>query len=178
VAAVFYEPPFEAWMQRFKYPARGIAGLDPRPGAVVRALVCEAGARAPGPAPALVVPVPLHARRLRHRGFNPAATLARALAREQRCTVDPVALVRVRDTPSQTGLDRRGRRRNVRGAFRPRRGLQATGPVWLVDDVVTTGATLAEAARALQSAGVETVVGVCVAKTALEGRHSISARYQ
>jgi ComF family protein len=178
VAAVFYEPPFEAWMQRFKYPARGIAGLDPRPGAVVRALVCEAGARAPGPAPALVVPVPLHARRLRHRGFNPAATLARALAREQRCTVDPVALVRVRDTPSQTGLDRRGRRRNVRDAFRPRRGLQATGPVWLVDDVVTTGATLAEAARALQSAGVETVVGVCVAKTALEGRHSISARYQ
>ncbi len=91
--------------------------------------------------------------------------LARALARERHCAVDPVALVRIRDTPSQTGLDRRARRRNVRGAFRPRRGLRSTGPVWLVDDVVTTGATIAEAARALSRAGARPVVGVCVART-------------
>ena len=55
--------------------------------------------------------------------------------------------------------------RNVRDAFRPRRGLQARGPVWLVDDVVTTGATIAAAARALRRAGAGPVVGVCVART-------------
>jgi len=69
----------------------------------------------------------------------------------------------VRDTPSQTGLDRRARRRNVRGAFAPRR--QVAPLVWLVDDVVTTGSTLAEAARALRRAGATHVVGVCAAYT-------------
>jgi ComF family protein len=165
VAAAPLAGPVLDAVHRFKYPAAGLAGLDPAPTALLRALVREAAARAPGPEPGRVVPVPLHPRRLRSRGFNPAAELARALARGRGLVLDATALRRRRDTPSQTGLDRRGRRRNVRGAFRARRGFAAPACVWLVDDVVTTGATLAEAARALRRAGARHVVGVCAART-------------
>jgi predicted amidophosphoribosyltransferase len=71
----------------------------------------------------------------------------------------------VRDTPSQTGLDRRARARNVAGAFRVRRGARIPPRVWLVDDVVTTGATLAEAARVLRRAGARQVAAICAART-------------
>jgi ComF family protein len=163
VAAAEFRGAVEPWIHRFKYPRSGLTGLDTAAQAVARMLILEAAAQLPPPAPQLVVPVPLHPRRLRARGFNPAGLLARALARELGVRCGPVALRRVRDTPSQTGLDRRARRRNLRGAFAPR------GPVaprvWLVDDVVTTGSTLAEAARALQRAGATHVVGVCAAHT-------------
>jgi ComF family protein len=163
VAAAEFEVPVEGWIRRFKYPRPGLAGLDPRAGAIVRALAREAAARAPGPPPELVVPVPLHPRRLRARGFNPACELARAVAEPGRLRLAPRALERLRDTPSQTGLERPARRRNVRGAFRARQPVPRR--IWLVDDVVTTGSTLAEAARALRRAGARRVVGVCVART-------------
>lgn len=164
IAAAVFEGPIAQAVHRFKYPAAGLAGLDPAAAATLRALVCESAARAPGPEPGLVVPVPLHPSRLRARGFNPAAELARALARARGARLDPTALRRQRDTASQTALDRRARRRNVRGAFAPRRGWRAPACVWLVDDVVTTGSTLAEAARALRRAGARRVVGVCAAR--------------
>ena len=97
------------------------------------------------------------------RGFNPALTVARAVARSAAAPLDATALERVRDTPSQTGLDAAARRRNVRGALRARRSVPPR--VWLVDDVITTGATLREAARALRGAGAETVIAVCAART-------------
>ncbi|MEE9608613.1 MAG: phosphoribosyltransferase family protein [Myxococcota bacterium] len=156
------------WMHRFKYPSPGLAGLDPAPLAVVRACIREAGARAPGPRPQLVVPVPLHPRRLRTRGFNPAGLLARELSRRLAVPWDAVALRRMRDTPSQTGLERSARRRNGRGAFRAQPGLRAPARVWLVDDVVTTGSTLSEAARALRRAGARQVIAVCAARTLSE----------
>ena len=81
---------------------------------------------------------------------------------------DPSLLVRTRDTPTQTGLDRRARARNVAGAFRATTASSLPGRVWLVDDVVTTGATLFEAARALRRVGAGAVVGVCVARTPSE----------
>jgi ComF family protein len=165
VAAVAYAGGAEAWIRRFKYPRAGLAGLDPEAIAVLRRLARDAAARAPGPPPDLVVPVPLHPRRLRARGYNPAALLARAVAREVGAPCDPVALRRIRDTQSQTGLDRRSRRRNVRGAFAARGPGRLPGLVWLVDDVLTTGSTLAEAARALRAGGAERVVGVCAART-------------
>jgi ComF family protein len=163
VAAAEFEAPVEGWIRRFKYPRLGLGGLDPAAAALARALALEAAARAPGPPPDLVVPVPLHPRRLRQRGFNPAGELARAIAAAARVRLAPCALARLRDTPSQTGLERAARRRNVRGAFRAR----GTVPrrIWLVDDVVTTGSTLAEAAQALRRAGARRVVGVCAART-------------
>ncbi len=109
------------------------------------------------------MPVANHPRRLRARGFNPASELARAIARPIGARLAVGALERVRDTPTQTGLDRAARRRNVRGAFRARAPLPAR--IWLVDDVVTTGSTLAEAARALRRAGARTVIGLCAART-------------
>ena len=160
-AATLHEGAGADWVRRFKYPARGIAGLDAAAEAVALALVRELVPRVPGGAPDLVVPVPLHPRRLRERGFSPAALLARTLAREARVPFSPALLTRVRDTPSQTELSRAARRRNVAGAFAP----CSAAPVrlWLVDDVATTGSTLTEAARALKRAGAREITGVCLA---------------
>ena len=111
-----------------------------------------------------VVPVPLHPRRLAERGYNQAALLARVVARERGLVSDPVALRRVTDTPTQTTLDREARADNVKGAFAARS--DAPGRVLLVDDVVTTGATLLACAEAIRRGGGE-VVGALVAATAL-----------
>lgn len=152
------------WIQRFKYPQPGFGGLDPAADGVAIAWALRA-ARSLGPAPDAVIPVPLHPRRLRERGFSPPAVLARAVARHVGAPFAPLALARVRDTPSQTGLARAARRRNVAGAFAaaapiPRR-------VWLVDDVATTGATLAAAARTLRSAGARDVRALAAAYRSL-----------
>jgi predicted amidophosphoribosyltransferase len=163
VAAAEYRGPVEGWIRRFKYPHPGLAGLDPRAGADARALALAAAARAPGPPPELVVPVPSHPRRLRARGFNPASELARAIAGPARLRLGPCALERVRDTPTQAGQGRAARRRNLRGAFRARGAVPAR--IWLVDDVVTTGSTLGEAARALRRAGARRIVAICAAAT-------------
>jgi len=164
--------PFEAgwmdWMHRFKYPRAGLRALDPAADAVICELALQAS-RMAGQPPDRIVPVPLHRRRLQRRGFNPAELLARTLNRELGAPLDPVALERVRDTPSQTGLGRLERRRNVADAFRARHALPER--VWLVDDVLTTGATLAAAARALRQAGARQVTGICAVRTPLaEGR--------
>jgi len=165
-AALRFEGAAQGWIHRFKYPSAGLAGLDPAPLAVARALAHEAARRAPGPRPDLVVPIPLHPARLRERGFNPAGLLAAAVAEAAGGVAHrPRALERLRDTRSQTGLDRRERARNVADAFAVRPGPALPRRVWLVDDVFTTGATLEAAARALRRAGARAVVGVCVART-------------
>lgn len=165
VAQAPYEGEIEQFVRRFKYPRRGLGGLDPAPEALLTWLLLAAAARLGSGTPDLVIPVPQHPAGLRRRGFNPAAVLARALAREHALVFAPCALERLRDGPSQTGLDRAARRRNVAQAFRARR--RVAGRVWLVDDVTTTGATLEEAARALRRAGAREVVGVCAARTPL-----------
>lgn len=104
----------------------------------------------------LLVPVPLHRWRLFRRRYNQAALLALAVGRATGVRVVPDLLVRRRQTPTQGGLDRDGRRRNVAGAFALGRGGTAavTGRrVVLVDDVLTTGATVSECARVLLRAG-------------------------
>ena len=104
----------------------------------------------------LIVPVPLHRWRLFGRRFNQAALLGHAVARETGLRCVPDLLVRQHRTPSQGGLSRSGRRRNVKGAFalRPaRRSLVQDARILLVDDVLTTGATVSECARVLLRAG-------------------------
>jgi ComF family protein len=165
VAACWLESPVSGWVHAFKYPERGLRGLAPGPPAALAELIRRAARRAPGAAPDLVVPVALHPRRLRRRGFHPARLLARAVARAAGARLSATALLRLRDTPSQTGLDASARRRNLHGAMRARRPMPAC--VWVVDDVITTGATAREAARALRAAGAERVVAVCSARTPL-----------
>ncbi|MGH0031530.1 MAG: phosphoribosyltransferase family protein [Myxococcota bacterium] len=165
VAGCWYEGDAAAWIRAYKYARRRGLSADDR--LRVCALAGETLARAPAEPPDQVVPVPLHRRRLRARGFNPALAVARHLARARGVPLRPRALARCRDTPSQTGLSRSGRRRNVRGAFRAPAPVPAR--VWLVDDVVTTGATLAEAARVLRRAGAKQVVALCAARTPAPG---------
>jgi predicted amidophosphoribosyltransferase len=153
------------WVHAFKYPSEGLAGLDPRPGAALAALVADAARRLTGEPPVLVAPVPMHPHKRRERGFHPAGELARTVASALGARVERRALQQVRVTASQTGLERPARRRNVRGAFEASAVLRGVECVALVDDVVTTGATLFECARALRRAGVRSVVAVCAART-------------
>lgn len=113
----------------------------------------------------VVVPVPLHPSRLAERGFNQSALLARPLARRLGAPFLPLALARVRDTPRQASLGREERLGNVGGAFVPRQPPRMRGrPVLLVDDVRTTGATLAACARAALEAGAGPVFTAVLAR--------------
>ncbi|MDI6711165.1 MAG: ComF family protein [Bacillota bacterium] len=112
---------------------------------------------------AALVPVPLSAARLRERGFNQADLLAREAGRRLGLPVVH-ALVKERDTPPQARLPRAAREQNLKGAFRAvNPGMLAGQGVILVDDVLTTGSTLAAAARALREAGVSDVFGLTFA---------------
>ncbi len=111
----------------------------------------------------LLVPVPLARRRHARRGFNQAVELARCLDSPL-----PIAnnVLRTRHTPPQTGLDAAGRRQNVRGAFDVRGTLAGSYPL-IVDDVMTTGATVFELARCLKRHGAERVAVLVAARRAL-----------
>ncbi len=150
-AGYLYRAPFDHLVQRLKFNQALAVGraLLPDWSAALREHVatrCDA-------APEALVPIPLHRSRLRQRGYNQALELARDLGRALQLPVLPDGLVRARATAPMPGLDLAARRRNVRGAF-------AVGPtptparVALIDDVMTSGATLDEAAKVLKRAGV------------------------
>lgn len=157
-AALPFEPPVRGLVHHAKYRGRQPAA------AVLGALVVERLwlTLKAGPPPTLVVPVPLGRRRRRARGYNQAALLAAALARQAGAPLADRA-VRLRETAPQVGRTKDERRANVRGAFAWRGPPLHGEPVWLVDDVVTTGATLAAAATALQQAGAGRIDGVAAA---------------
>jgi ComF family protein len=148
-----YEGSLRLVLHELKYAGRRRAAVR-----LAALLLEDPAARALVETSDVVVAVPLHPRRLRERGFNQSALLARELARLCRrpCAAD--ALSRLRDTAPQSGLRAGARRRNVREAFLARRpGAVAGKIVTLVDDVVTTGATAESCARALTAAGAREV---------------------
>ncbi|RQT10722.1 ComF family protein [Burkholderia contaminans] len=113
----------------------------------------------------LVAPVPLSHRRLVARGYNQAWAIARPLARRLGVRADAVLLARIADTAPQSRLDRHARRDNVMAAFAVAGGV-AGRHVALVDDVMTSGATLAAAAHALKAAGAARVTNLVALRTA------------
>jgi ComF family protein len=114
----------------------------------------------------VILPVPLHATRFRERGYNQSSLLAKHLARRLGLYYRPAGILsRVRDTATQTGLNARQRAVNVQGAFKVTDSARVRGQsVLLVDDVMTTGATVSAAAKALHSAGAAGVYVVTVAR--------------
>lgn len=112
----------------------------------------------------LLLPMPLHPRRLAERGFNQAVELARPLACARGLPLGLAVVRKLRDIPAQAGLDREARLRNPRGAFECDVSL-AGQRVIVVDDVMTTGATLDELARTLKRQGASWVGNLVVART-------------
>jgi ComF family protein len=115
----------------------------------------------------LTVPVPLHKKRLRERGFNQSLLLAKHVACELHTALDFLSLRRVRYTLPQTGLGKEERRKNVRGAFMLENPeVFKDKPILLVDDVATTGNTLNECSRVLRKAGCKDIFCLVLARTA------------
>lgn len=128
--------------------------------------------QAPENRPDCLLPVPLHAGRLRRRGYNQSVEIARELAaggfRESPLPVDTCSVIRCRATSSQAGLNLAGRRSNIKGAFQLRRAISYRHVV-LIDDVVTTGSTVNELARLLKAAGVASVGVLSLARVESHG---------
>lgn len=162
-------PPFAALRTPFRFEDaarravleakfRGVSALLPPLATAAAALVPATWAVE------AVVPVPLHPARERRRGFNQSAVAARAAGDALGVPVLH-ALRRIRATPPQAGLDAAARAQNLRGAFVAAPGRSALpGRVLLIDDVTTTGATLAEGARVLLAAGAEAVYAMALAR--------------
>jgi len=112
----------------------------------------------------MIAAVPLAASRQRQRGYNQAELIALALSKTIELPYDPRALQRTRETPSQVGLDPAERWINVSGAFSASPGIGSGPSVLLVDDLVTTGATLSACATALFLEGASQVNGLTVAR--------------
>lgn len=102
----------------------------------------------------LILPVPIHRKKLRERGFNQVVVLSQRLSRSVGIPLDRTAFVKSVDTPPQAGLSRKERLSNLRGSFRvARKDAIENKRILLVDDVATTGSTIREAARTLRKAG-------------------------
>ena len=150
--AALYRGPMASLVQRLKYHRGEYLGAD----------IARIAGAAPGFADflggATLVPVPLHRRKERERGFNQTRLIAAAFARAA-CGGAAVvsALQRIVDTQTQTRLDREARRANLKNAFAmvPGRSLTPGGRIVLVDDIFTTGATLNACASVLRKAGFE-----------------------
>jgi ComF family protein len=113
----------------------------------------------------MILPVPLHPTRLMRRRFNQSMLLAKALSKRCNVPMNVDCLRRTRRTPTQGGLSAKGRRRNVQGAFRVENKDRIQGRrLVLIDDVMTTGATLESCARTLKRAGAARVDAICLAR--------------
>ena len=162
IAALDYGFPWDGLLQHFKYHQ----ALELRDSLLER--LSSALTAAEVDAPDWLLPVPLSAERLRERGYNQAHEMARALARRHGLRCDSDVLLRVRHNAQQASLRLEARAANVRGVFaiEPLKAPQLRGAnVALLDDVMTSGATLFELARLLRQAGVMSVQAWVVART-------------
>lgn len=163
LAPLRYEFPVDHLVAGLKYHGR--LAHAPLLGALLREHVLAAGA----PLPELLLPVPLHRRRLAERGYNQALEIARPLARATGLPLETGLLRRQRATTAQMSLDAEARARNPAGAFALDAArldrLGSLRRVAIIDDVMTTGATLAEIGRLLQQAGILHVEYWVVART-------------
>jgi ComF family protein len=155
-AAAGYAFPLDAVIQRLKYAADLSLA---RPLAALLAMRVRSA-----PRPEVVVGMPLSAQRLRERGFNQANEIGRLVAQEVALPFLPDACHRVRHAAPQVSLPLAQRARNVKGAFAVQADLSGR-VVAVVDDVLTTGASLGELALTLKQAGARAVVGWVVART-------------
>lgn len=164
VTACDYAAPLDALVLQLKFGAQ--LALAPWMAARLHEALLGSGQ----PLPDLVCPVPLGRQRLVERGYNQALEVARPLARRLARPVLPQLLERVRDTAPQAGTEPRARAVNVRGAFAvPDVALVAGRHVGVVDDVMTSGHTLAQAAAALKRAGAARVTNIVFARTPPHG---------
>lgn len=150
VAALAYEYPVDRMVAAAKF--RGQLHFALALGELLAVAVARAGCAAPD----LLVPVPLHRRRLGERGYNQALEIGRPVAERTGVRLEPALCERVRPTAEQSGLKAAERRRNLRGAFRVR-GRCDGARIAIVDDVITTGSTAAALAQALRAAGAAQV---------------------
>ena len=148
-AAFVYAPPLDRLLPRFKFHG------DLAAGRLLAALMHEAAPRFPHDA--VIVPVPLHRKRLRQRGYDQALELAKPLAVACSLPLRDDLLLRARATAAQSRLHADQRKRNLRNAFEVDAPAALPSCVVLIDDVMTTGATLHAAAKALRKAGVARV---------------------
>jgi ComF family protein len=156
LTAAAYQFPLDAAIQRLKY-GQDLALVAPLAALLIGALADQAR-------PDLVVPMPLARARLRERGFNQAAELARWLTASMGLRLSLDAARRTRETAPQASLPFDERARNIRNAFAASSTVAGLR-VAVVDDVLTTGATLHELAKALRRAGAREVTGWVLART-------------
>lgn len=154
------EQPLRRVLQKFKYGGKVSLG---KPLGRLMARGCEGFLRQCDAD--LIVPVPLHPKRLRWRGFNQSVLLARQVSCAYDTPMDPFVLLRRRETPPQTQLTEEERRKNMRGAF----SLNPDKPIedkriLLIDDVYTSGATVNECSRALRRGGAREVYVLTLAR--------------
>lgn len=178
-AAGLYDGPLKEAVHRFKYEGRRslavplaglLAGILAGPEFAYAGFACAAaeGCTPAGP-PSLpgnwaIIPVPIARGRLRERGFNQAALLARQLARRLNLPLVENALVKRRETAQQVGLSHRDREKNLAGAFSAAQSTAFLGKnTLLIDDVFTTGSTISSAAEVLLRAGAGQVYGLVLA---------------
>ena len=112
----------------------------------------------------LVIPVPLGGQRMKSRGYNQAGLMAKPLSSRLGWKFSPKLLVRVRETRTQVGLSPKERKLNISGAFRAEPAIAVGKSILLLDDVATTGATLAACSEALAASGAKTIYALTLAK--------------
>ena len=168
-AVCAYAPPVDAMIQALKYGGQlaigRVLGRLLARGAADFGLQLDVDC---------VLPVPLHPHRHAGRGFNQSAEIARYAARGLSLPVEPRLAVRLRETRPQVGLATAERRANLQDAFAGRPGLVRGRRIAIVDDVITTGSTVAELARALRQAGAASVDVWCVARATLDSGPRVS----